>query len=163
MRRLEAPPVRTPIPKGGFDVQGQSELTQSPDQPGLADREALTAAISRDVVRMTKSITGRGPTKAKTYVHDDCVMVLMRDAHTPSEGSLASGGRQRAVAQIRVDMSEDARRGFIDIIEEHTGRTVVGFMSSSQQDPSLLGQIYVLEKSPLLAAVSDDPSEEPAP
>jgi uncharacterized protein YbcI len=136
-------------------VEAESELTQSPDHPGLSKDEATTGAISREIVRLMKSLTGRGPTKAKTYLQNECVVVLMRDAHTTSEGTMAGGGRQRDVAQTRVDISEDARRRFIEIIEEHTGRKVMGFMSSSQQDPSLLAQVYVLETSPLLAAVTE--------
>jgi len=115
--------------------------------------ESKTATISREIVRLQKSITGRGPTKARTYLHDDSVLVLMREAHTASEASMAKGGRQRAVAQGRVDLSEDEREAFIAVGEKHTGRKVVGFMSSSAQDPSLLAQVFVLETSPLLVAV----------
>lgn len=125
------------------------------EQPSFDREEVTTAAISREVIRLTKSLTGRGPTKAKAYVENECVVVLMRDAHTASEGSLAGGGRERDVAQTRVDISEDARQKFIDIIEQHTGRKVMGFMSGSQQDPSLLAQVYVLDTSPLLSSVPD--------
>ena len=124
------------------------------EQPGPQSYE-ISAAISREVIRLVKSLTGRGPTKAKTYLENECVLVLMRDAHTPSEGTLATGGRQRAVAQTRVDISEHARQQFINLIEEHTGRKVMGFISGSQQDPSLLAQVYVLETSPLLSAVPE--------
>ena len=109
--------------------------------------------ISREVIQATKDLAGRGPTQAKTYLHDECVVILMRDAHTVPERHLAEGGRQRDVAQTRVDLSEDARQEFIAIIEKHTGRKVVGFMPSSQQNPSLLSQVFVLENSPLLSAV----------
>jgi uncharacterized protein YbcI len=131
----------------------------TPEQPSPSIGETTTAAISREVIRLTKSLTGRGPTKAKTYVQNECVVVVMREGHTPAEGSLAEGGRERDVAQTRVDLSEDARRKFIEIIEQHTGRKVMGFMSGSQQDPSLLAQVYVLETSPLLSSV---PEAEPA-
>jgi uncharacterized protein YbcI len=123
--------------------------------------EAMTAAISREVIGLTKTISGRGPTKARTYVHSDCVLVLMREAHTAAEGSLAEGGRQRDVAQTRVDLSEDARQKFIEIVEKHTGRNVAGFISGSQQDPSLLAQVFILEASPILSAVPDDEASGP--
>lgn len=46
---------------------------------------------------------------------------------------------------------------YIKIIERHTGRKVIGFMSSSQQAPSLIAQVFVLETSPLVRSVTDEP------
>jgi hypothetical protein len=42
------------------------------------------------------------------------------------------------------------------VIERHTGRKVVGFMSSSQQDQDLLSFVFVLDTSPLLEGVGGD-------
>jgi uncharacterized protein YbcI len=53
------------------------------------------------------------------------------------------------VAQGRVDLLETIRE-LIEVIERHTGREVIGFMSSSQQDPDLLSFVFVLDTSPLL-------------
>lgn len=110
------------------------------------------AAISREIVVLLKDLTGRGPTKAKTYVHDDCVVLLLREGHTRSEETMFQAGGARGVAQGRVDMSETIRAPLIEVIERHTGREVVGFMSSSQQDPDLLSFVFVLDTSPLLGA-----------
>lgn len=119
---------------------------------------AHLAAISREIVVLLKDLTGRGPTKAKTYVHEDCVFLLLREGHTRSEATMFEAGGARGVAQSRVDMSETIRAPLIEVIERHTGRKVVGFMSSSQQDPDLLSFVFVLETSPLLAVVEE--SEE---
>jgi uncharacterized protein YbcI len=108
------------------------------------------SVISREVVQAHKEIFGRGPTKARTHLHEDCVVVLMREGHTPSETSMARGDRARQVAQQRVDLSEDSRQVFIDVVERSLGRKVVGFLSSSQQDPDLLCHVFVLENSPLV-------------
>jgi hypothetical protein len=35
------------------------------------------AAISREVVVLL-NLVDRGPTKSKTYIHDDCVILLLR-------------------------------------------------------------------------------------
>lgn len=118
------------------------------DEAAFADRP--TAAISREIVKSLKHDFGRGPTKARTYVHDDCVLVLMREGHTTTERTMEKGGQQRAVAQGRVDVSETIRATLIAIVERTIGRKVVGFMSSSQQDPELISYVFVLETSPLL-------------
>ena len=65
-------------------------------------------------------------------------------------------GGARAVAQGRVDISETIRKPLVEVIERHTERKVVGFMSSSQQDPDLLSFIFVLDTSPLLEVIEGD-------
>jgi uncharacterized protein YbcI len=118
------------------------------------------ASVSREIVVLLKDLTGRGPTKAKTYVHEDCVILLLREGHTRSEATMFAAGGSRGVAQSRVDMSETIRDPLIKVIERHSGRKVVGFMSSSQQDPDLLSFVFVLDTSPLLEVVEED-GEDP--
>ncbi len=118
--------------------------------------DSHAATISREVVQVLKGAVGRGPTKARTYLHDDSVIVLLREGHTESEGSMFEGGAQRAVAQGRVDLSEMIRDPLIEVIERNLGRKVAGFMSSSQQHPDLLSLVFVLDSSPLLKLVEDE-------
>lgn len=113
------------------------------------------ADISREVVGLLKDLVGRGPTKSKTYVHDDCVVLLLREGHTKGEETMFKAGAGRAVAQGRVDISETIRAPLSGVIERHTGRKVIGFLSSSQQDPDLLSFVFVLDTSPLLRDVDD--------
>lgn len=114
------------------------------------------ATISREIVVLLKDLTGRGPTKAKTYIHEDCVVLLLREGHTRSEETMFQAGGSRGVAQSRVDMSETIRAPLIEVIERQTSRKVVGFMSSSQQEPDLLSFVFVLDTSPLLGLVEED-------
>jgi uncharacterized protein YbcI len=109
--------------------------------------------IQRDIIQLHKEFFGRGPVRSKLYMHPDSVVVVMYEGHTPGEATLRRAGESRSVAQSRVDISESARRQFIEVVERHTGRKVVGFMTSSQQDPDLLSQVYVLEPTDLLGGV----------
>lgn len=118
--------------------------------------DSRAAAISREVVGVLKDAVGRGPTKAKCYLHDDSVLVLLREGHTKSEGTMAEGGAERAVAQGRVDLSEMIRTPLIEVIERNVGRKVAGFMSTSQQHPDLLALVFVLDTSPLLELVDGE-------
>jgi uncharacterized protein YbcI len=132
-------------------VEGSTE-----DRP-----DSRVAAISREIVGVLKGAVGRGPTKAKTYLHDDSVLVLLREGHTRSEGTMFEGGAKRAVAQGRVDLSEVIRDPLIEVVERTLGRKVAGFMSSSQQHPDLLSLVFVLDSSPLLELVeggNEDPT-----
>ena len=69
---------------------------------------------------------------------------------------MSGGGGDRAVAQSRVDLSEVIRGPLTEVIERHTDRKVVGFLSSSQQEPDLISYIFVLDTSPLLETVAGD-------
>lgn len=114
------------------------------------------AAISREVVVLLKNLVGRGPTRSKTYIHDDCVILLLREGHTRGEETMFEAGAGRGVAQGRVDISETIRSSLIEVIERYTGRKVVGFMSSSQQHPDLISFVFVLDTSPLLGVIDGD-------
>ena len=50
------------------------------------------------------------------------------------------------------------REPLLQIVEQHTGWKVVGFLSSSQQDPDLLDFVFVLESSPLVQPDEDSES-----
>jgi uncharacterized protein YbcI len=125
-------------------------------EKGHEEHEGRLAAISREVVVLLKNLVGRGPTKSKTYIHDDCVLILLREGHTKGEETMFEAGGSRVVAQSRVDMSETIRDPLIEVVERHTNRKVVGFMSSSQQGPDLISFVFVLETSPLLTAIEGD-------
>lgn len=49
---------------------------------------STAAAISNHVVRTMSEYTGRGPTKARTYLDDDLVTVILQDTLTKGERSL---------------------------------------------------------------------------
>jgi uncharacterized protein YbcI len=119
-------------------------------EPEQERRHGQLASISREIVVLLKDLVGRGPTRSKTYIEEDCVVVLLREGHTRSEETMFDSGAGRTVAQARVDMSETIRGPLSEVIERHTGREVVGFLSSSQQDPDLISFIFVLETSPLI-------------
>jgi len=119
------------------------------------------AAISREVVVLLKNLVGRGPTRSKTYIHDDCVVILLREGHTRGEETMFEAGGGRAVAQGRVDISETIRGSLIEVVERHTNRKVVGFMSSSQQAPDLISFVFVFDTFPQPDAIEHDAEEDP--
>lgn len=134
-------------------------MSESEASKPTGDAGTLRQNLQRDVVKLHKEFMGRGPINTKLYLHDDAVVVLMFNGHTTGEETMFDAGGHRSVAQTRVDMSESLRARFIEVVEGHTGREVVGFMSSSQQHPDLLSQVYVLKPTDLLSVVPDEPGE----
>lgn len=126
--------------------------------PGTPEHDSHRATIQREIVALHKETFGRGPVRTKVYLHHDAVIVIMFEGHTTSEGTMAKMGDQRAVAQTRVDLSESVRDQYIAVIEHYTDRQVIGFMSSSQQNPDLLSHVYVLRPTDL---IPNDGAEAP--
>ncbi len=115
----------------------------------LHDGEARTA-ISNGLVALLKEYYGVGPTQAKTYYHDDIVVCVMRGGFTRVEQTLLEGGRTAAVIQQRMEFQEVMRARFGEVVEDATGRRVVGFMSGNQQEPDMMCEVFVLAPTDLL-------------
>jgi uncharacterized protein YbcI len=120
--------------------------------PGEASRvEGDTRGnISRRIVQLHKEFYGKGPTRAKTYVNGDLVVVLMRGGFTRVEETLLQEGRGDSVVQQRADFQDVMVDRFKVVVEEETGRKVVAMMSGSHQHPDLLGEVFVLESTDIL-------------
>jgi uncharacterized protein YbcI len=118
-------------------------------------RGEILTAISDGLVALLKEYYGRGPTRAKTYYEDDLVVCLLRGGFTRVEQTLLDGGR--AVIEQRMAFQEVMRKRFEDVIEQATGRKVIGFMSGNQQDPDMICEVFILAPSDLLD--SDDLGE----
>ena len=126
----------------------ETELGRAEDR--LPEREGpLLEEISRRIVQLYKESYGKGPTRARTYWHDDVITVVVRGGFTPDERTLREAGRGEAVLEHRVQFHQAMRTRFRQEVEELTGRTVIGVMSGVQvEEPEMAAQVFVLETSP---------------
>jgi uncharacterized protein YbcI len=115
----------------------------------LAHGDVLTA-ISDGMVALLKEFYGRGPTRAKSYYEDDLVVCLLRGGFTRVEQTLLAGGRGTSVIQQRMEFQELMRERFEAVIENATGRQVIGFMSGNQQTPDMMCEVFVLAPTDLM-------------
>ena len=124
-----------------------------PEAPHTQPRDgAARTAISNGLVGLLKEFYGVGPTQAKTYYYDDLVVCLLRGGFTRVEQTLLEGGRTAAVIQQRMAFQEVMRERFAAVVEDATGRRVVGFMSGNQQDPDMICEVFVLAPTDLVDA-----------
>ena len=114
-----------------------------------AHGDVLTA-ISDGMVALLKEFYGRGPTRAKSYYEDDLVVCLLRGGFTRVEQTLLAGGRGTSVIQQRMEFQELMRERFEAVIENATGRQVIGFMSGNQQTPDMMCEVFVLAPTDLV-------------
>jgi len=110
----------------------------------------VLTAISDGMVALLKEFYGRGPTRAKSYYEDDLVVCVLRGGFSRVEQTLLEGGRGTAVIQQRMEFQEVMRDRFADVIEDATGRPVIGFMSGNQQHPDLMCEVFILGPSDLV-------------
>jgi uncharacterized protein YbcI len=121
------------------------DVTSTPQEHG-----DLLTAISTGMVALLEEFYGRGPTRAKTYYRDDLVVCLLRGGFTRVEQTLLEGGRGASVIQQRMEFQELMRERFVTVIEEVTGRRVIGFMSGNQQDPDIMCEVFILDPTDLV-------------
>jgi uncharacterized protein YbcI len=115
---------------------------------------SVSAAISNASVRLLSDFTGRGPTKAKTTINRDSVLIVFGNVLTKAERTLVENGDREAVLQMRKRFQHAMGSDLVEIVESHTGRAVVAFMSDNHIDPDLAAEIFIL--APLPADEVDD-------
>ena len=118
----------------------------------------VVTAISDGLVALLKEFYGRGPTRTKTYYSDDLVVCLLRGGFTRVEQTLLEGGRGSAVIQQRMEFQDLMRQRFEKVIEEATGRHVIGFMSGNQQEPDIMCEVFILAPTDLVDSHELPPS-----
>ncbi len=116
----------------------------------------LRAAISGAIVQVMHDYTGRGPTKARTTINNDLVVVQMADTFLKAERSLIASGKGDMVLEMRRCFQQTMREEFTKTVEQLTGRKVVAFMSDSHVEPDMAVEIFVLEPEPTRVAAELD-------
>ena len=107
--------------------------------------QSQSARISTAAVQLLREYTGRGPTKAKTTIGEDSVLVMLADTLTQAERALVEYGNPELVVQTRHEFQNAMRQDLIGIVERETGRKVVASMSDIHIDPDLAAEIFALE------------------
>ena len=106
---------------------------------------SLSAAISNAIVRITSEYIGRGPTKARTSIRDEMIIVLMQDTLTKAEKSLLDAGQGDFVMETRARFQMTMRDDYVAAVEMLTERKVIAFMSASHTDPDMATEIFIME------------------
>jgi uncharacterized protein YbcI len=126
------------------------ETLERSDAQAADPRGDVRTAISDGIVALLKEFYGRGPDKTKTYVNGDLVVCLLRGGFTRVEQTLREGGHGDDVIRQRMAFQDVMRDRFTEVVEDATGRRVIGFMSGNQQNPDMICEIFVLAQNSLL-------------
>ena len=103
------------------------------------------AEISRSAVQLLREYTGRGPTRARTTINGDSVMIVLGDILTKGERKLAENGKAERVLAVRHDFQLVMRDELVALVERTLDRKVIAFMSDNHLDPDLSVEVFILE------------------
>jgi uncharacterized protein YbcI len=116
------------------------ETSSDPIVPG----GSTSAAISKLVVRLMSDYTGRGPTRARTYITNDVITVVLADTLTKGEHSLVRDGEAARVLDMRKAFQNTMRDDLVAGVQDLTGRHVVAFLSDNHIDPDFAVETFIL-------------------
>ena len=104
----------------------------------------IRATISREIVRLQAEYYGKGPTKAKTYVFDDLVVVVLEETFTRAEKTLVQRGEAGAIQHIRRRFQQHMAEDFTSVVEQATGRSVRAFLSETNIEHDVSVETFLL-------------------
>jgi uncharacterized protein YbcI len=131
---------RKPIDAGTMPTRGRNP-TRQPE--GTLSRD-----VSRAMVNLLKRYIGRGASHARTYIHEDLVVVVLHRTMTKAERTLADEGEEALVRGLRRLLHSTFREDANAIVERVTGRHVSAFLSDHDPDEDVVIQAFVLEPGP---------------
>jgi uncharacterized protein YbcI len=114
---------------------------------GEGDRSSLgemRATISNEIVRLQAEYYGKGPTRAKTYIFEDLVVVVLEESFTRAEKTLAERGERDAIEHIRRRFQQQMAESFKSVVEQATGRKVRVFLSETNVEHDISVETFIL-------------------
>lgn len=103
------------------------------------------AEVSNAVVGIFRECYGRGPTKAKSYLVDDYLFVVLEDILTTVEKTLVEKGEEDLVRRVRLTFQDAVSKRFIEAVEQVMERKVLTYHSQVTFHPARGFEIFVLD------------------
>ena len=132
--------------------------------PGDQEGGELLARISNEMVRAQKEFFGKGPTKAKSYMLDDMLIIVMRGGLTTAEVTMLQLGQQDQVRQFRQLFENEMTDRLTGKMEELTGRKILTYQSQIMFDPDVGVEMFVFDSdgsTDAIEATAEGQLEEP--
>jgi uncharacterized protein YbcI len=101
--------------------------------------------VSNAIVGLHKEFYGRGPTKARSTLTKDVLVVVLEGGFSQAERTLAESGRTDAVSDARQVMQSVIKDRWIEAVEEILDRRVTSFLSASDPLKQVQVETFLLE------------------
>ncbi len=104
------------------------------------------AAVTNGIVQLFREYYGRGPTKAKSYILDERIVVcVLEETMTTVEQTLVKNGDHDMVRQVRLRFQEAMAVEFTTVVEKAMGRRVAAYHSQLTMQPDMGFEFFVLD------------------
>jgi uncharacterized protein YbcI len=113
-----------------------------PVSTSAAPEQGMLAKVSTEVVRTLKDSFGKGPLKAKSYLLDDFLLVVMRGGVTVAEQTMLDRGHGDLVRRFRQTYQNEVGDELVAKIEALTGRKVVNYQSQILFEPHIMMEVF---------------------
>jgi uncharacterized protein YbcI len=104
----------------------------------------MRTMISNEIVSLQAEYYGKGPTRAKTYIVEDLVVVVLEESFTRAEKTLVERGEREAIQHIRRRFQQHMADSFIGVVEQATGRKVRAFLSETDIEHDISVETFLL-------------------
>jgi uncharacterized protein YbcI len=94
-------------------------------------------------VQLHARLYGRGPTKARSYLHADYAVCILEEVFTTAERTLIVAGSGDHVSDTRKKFQDAVKEEFIEVAEQITGRTVRVFLSQVDIEANLALEFFI--------------------
>lgn len=133
--------------------QGTERIEAQDDRPQALGSKMLQ--ISNAIVGLHKEFYGRGPTKARSTLARDVLVVVLEGGFSQAERTLAESGRTDAVSDARLVMQSVIKDRWIEAVEELLDRRVNCFLSANDPLKEIQVETFLLEPEEARGALTD--------
>src|ERR1700731_1373113 len=109
---------------------------------------SMSSTISNAVVRLLSEYTGRKPTKARTYIDEALIVVVVYDTLTKVERSIVRHGSSDLVLATREASQNAMKPDLVAAVERPSGRGTIALLSPNHIDPDVAITAFVLAPRP---------------
>jgi uncharacterized protein YbcI len=106
------------------------------------------ARISGQMVQLALRHLGRGPTRARTSVNTNFVLVVLDDVLTHAEKSLAAAGERELIRRQRDVFADLMRAEAMAIVQDAVGRIVRTVLADIDPDCGVAALVFLFEPAP---------------
>jgi uncharacterized protein YbcI len=105
---------------------------------------SVRASLSNAMVALKKDFYGKGPERAKTFLCDDYVFVVLEGGLTRNEQTLLTHDEADLIRTYRLRFQEAVAEQAIGAVEDIVGRKVLTYHSQIVFDPFVAFEIFLL-------------------
>lgn len=116
------------------------------DPPDSRAKGPLVSQLSQEIVQLHARLYGRGPTKARTYLHSDYAVCLLEEIFTTAELTLIEAGSEDHVRETRSKFQDAVRDEFVEVVERITRRRVKLCLSQVDVDADLALEFFLFDE-----------------